>query len=51
MKNVTLTINLLDGTKVHLSNLVLGEYDSINDIVTSAITLYPTMTSLVITLS
>ena len=51
MKHVTLTINLLDGREIELSNIVLDEYGTVNDIVTSALTLYPTATSMVIVLS
>ena len=51
MKHVTLTINLLDGREIVISNIVLDEYGTVNDIVTSALTLYPTATSMVIVLS
>ena len=50
MVHVTLTINLPDNLKIDL-NIDLNEYVTVDNIVTSALTLYPTATSIVIVLS
>lgn len=50
MKHVTLTINLPDDLKIDLK-IDLNKYITVDNIVTSALKLYPTATSMVIELS
>ena len=51
MKHVNLSITLLDGREIVFHNIVLDEHGTVNDIVTSVLTLFPTTTSMVIALT